>query len=341
MTSDSPTDSSPRRGKRVRVGRVKRARTSPLAVAAPAVPPPLSARARANITYPYLKPEELVRFFRYTWAATQSLGDVFSQPANASDYVAPYWHSYFMLQYLFGCRLSEPALIMDVDITPARARVKAKAVGKGRKKKVTKAKPAQPATIIIRRLKKSDEEAGFREHVYVADKRVLDAVAAAQAWKRRNQPEAGTVGPGQGRKAGAGVVVDDDAGMWANPFVFAATRRRETENVGAERTSQLRNADGWQAISRFTADRMFRQIATDIKLPAASRRSVVFRHTRAVLMLAMGASPETVQKAMGHVNLRVTQKYAAVAREYVARLDAAAGGLGTLRDELRSMGLGL
>lgn len=99
----------------------------------------------------YLTPEELRAFFL---AIRQ---DSFF-PTSTVD--RSFWYSYFLLQYRFGCRLSEPALIRNSDINPISA------------------------TITIRRLKKEKEPNGYREHVCVLDARACSAVAATEAWKR-------------------------------------------------------------------------------------------------------------------------------------------------------------
>lgn len=175
-----------------------------------------------------------------------------------------YWYPYFFIQYFFGCRLSEPALILDEDVN------------------------LQTKQIIIRRLKKQKEIEGYREHVYTLDSRVIECVKIARAWKEHR-------------------------GYGSNPFLFASSRQRNTKEVGAERLSQLRNLDGQQAVSRFTAHRVFRRIGAEIKLPEPLLHSQVLRHTRAVIMLASGASVEQVQYLLGHSSLKMTQRYLGVA----------------------------
>ena len=175
-----------------------------------------------------------------------------------------YWYPYFFIQYFFGCRLSEPALILDEDVN------------------------LQTKQIIIRRLKKQTEVEGYREHVYALDPRVIECVKIAHAWKEHR-------------------------GIAGNPFLFASSRQRKTKEVGAERLSQLRNLDGQQAVSRFTAHRVFRRIGAEIKLPEPLLHSQVLRHTRAIIMLASGASVEQVQYLLGHSSLKMTQRYLGVA----------------------------
>lgn len=74
-----------------------------------------------------------------------------------------FWYPYFYLQYVFGCRLSEPALILEEDVS------------------------FEQKQIIIKRLKKNSEkeDGGYAEHVYMADERVLSVVNTALDWKRK------------------------------------------------------------------------------------------------------------------------------------------------------------
>jgi integrase len=158
--------------------------------------------------------------------------------------------------------------------------------------------------IVIRRLKKAQEKDGYREYVYSADKRVLDCVDVAKRWKTHKHIE-------------------------KNPFLFASNRKLKT--VGAERLSQLRSLNGWQAVSRFTAHRMFQRVTTSLRFAVELRQSHVLRHTRAVMMLAAGAPPEQVQKLLGHATLRMTARYEEAAQNVRSQLSA----------EFLNMGLGL
>lgn len=193
-----------------------------------------------------------------------------------------FWYPYFFLQYFYGCRLSEPALILVEDVSFKKKQ------------------------IIIKRLKKAQEAEGYRETVYAADQRVLSMVQSVLDWKEKKHYE-------------------------ENPFLFASNRKRESDDVGAERLSQLRNLDGWQAVSRFTAHRMFQRIARSIKMPENLCHSHVLRHTRAVIMMAAGASVDQVQYTLGHSSLKMTQRYVSIAENLKGKLPA----------ELETMGLGL
>jgi integrase len=209
----------------------------------------------------HLEPSELQRFFAY-------------MP------VTSFWYPYFFIQYFYGCRLSEPALLLDEDISLDKQQ------------------------IVIRRLKKVSEAAGYKEHVYPMDPRVLECVKTAQRWKvHREQGD--------------------------NPFLFPSQRRRA--KTGAERLSQLRNIDGWQAVSRFTAHRVFKQISKALKLPDNLQHSHVLRHTRATLLLASGVAEEQVQYLLGHSNVQMTRRYLGVAESV----------RDTLNSEVLRKGLGL
>ncbi len=205
--------------------------------------------------------------------------------------VTSFWYAYYFIEYFFGCRLSEPALILDDDCNV-------------KKKQIT-----------IKRLKRAKEKDGYREHLYKdLDDRVLKCIDTALRWKKVKKNE-------------------------ENPFVFASSRNRKDKEVGAERLSQLRNHEGHQAVSRFTAHRMFRRIAQQIKLPEHLQHSHVFRSTRAVLMLAEALqkgpvddeSLQRVSTLLGHTDVKATQKYLKIAQSMKAKFDP----------EFFKMGLGI
>lgn len=199
---------------------------------------------------PFLQPEDVRRFF---------------------SVLAPqgFWHAYFYIQFFYGCRLSEPALVLDEDVN--------------RKKN----------SITIKRLKKSGET-GYIEHVYATNKQIVDCVEAAQSHKRKKKIE-------------------------NNPFLFASVRTLRSEG-GVERLSHLRKLDGWQAVSRFTTHRMFLKVAAQLKLPEQLRYSECLRHTRAILLLAEGSTPDRVKNLMGHSSLGMTLRYLPAAEALRAKL---------------------
>jgi integrase len=216
----------------------------------------------------YLKPEELRAFFL---AIRQ---DSFF-PTSMVD--RPFWYAYFLLQYRFGCRLSEPALIRNSDID--------KLAG----------------TISIRRLKKEKEPNGYREHKCGLDFHALRVVTAVEEWKR-------------------------GGGYEDNPFLFAARRRRDSQHIGDERLSKLRDLDGWQSVSRFTTYRTFCRLATAAKIPHELQQAGVLRHTRSVVLLAQGHTVEEVRQILGHSATRITKKYLPAAEQLSYAYTATAVG---------------
>ena len=186
-----------------------------------------------------------------------------------------FWYPYFF----YGCRLSEPALILDGDVS------------------------FEKKLIVIKRLKKTREADGYKRYVYSADPRILKVVKTALALKMEH-------------------VGEDNAGrVMLNPFLFPSTRRLPQAEIGAEHLSQLRNLDGFQAVSRFTANRQFRKIAREANIPG--RVTVyphVLRHTRATMLLAAGAAPEQVQFLMGHNSLKLTLRFMGTALAMRGRL---------------------
>jgi integrase len=211
----------------------------------------------------YLEPPELKRFFE-------------AMPKTA------FWYSYFFIQYVYGCRISEPALLRDTDVS-------------FKKRQIT-----------IRRLHKLQEKGGYHECVCKADQAVLDCVRIAQRWKAQKKiPSASSTVDG-------------------NPFVFAADRRRPATSLGVSRLSKLRTDNGWQAVSRMSAHRVFKQIAAEIKLPSSLQHSHVLRETRVVMLLASGMAPVDVQTYLGHPSIKMTESYIPLAAAVRAKfgLDA-------------------
>jgi site-specific recombinase XerD len=179
-----------------------------------------------------------------------------------------FWHSYFFINYMYGCRVSEPALMLDTDVA------------------------AQEQRIVIKRLKKTRGECGYREHSYFASAAVLDAVKTAQKYKQQKR--------------------------WtANPFLFPSSIQRGDE-AGAERLSRMRHqmTDGvmWQAVSRWTAMRVFERVAQNLGFPVELQHSMALRDTRAVLLLASGTPIEQVQHNLGQSDIKMTQRYTAAAK---------------------------
>jgi len=76
----------------------------------------------------------------------------------------PFWFGYFRLQYHFGCRSSEIAIVMKEDVD------------------------LKTNTIVIRRLKKRDVEEGFHEHTYELPPKLVTVLKAVGASVHKNNP---------------------------------------------------------------------------------------------------------------------------------------------------------
>lgn len=218
----------------------------------------------------HFTPDELLRIFQRLLKDAPTNGEAGGR----------FWYPYFYLQYYFGCRLSEPALILDKEDVSFEKK-----------------------QIVIKRLKKTSAAAGFREHVYGMDQRVINAVQMVRQWKK-------------------------DEGFDDNPYLFPS--RRTASHVGAERLSQLRDLDGFQAVSRFTAHRKFKSIVKQCRLPDSLCHNWFLRPTRSILLLASGMDNEEVKLLQGHRNIQVTYQYLARANHLRKRglsRELAAAGL--------------
>jgi len=89
----------------------------------------------------YLEPEELKRFF---------------EAAQEDDF----WFPYFWLQFYFGCRVSEPALVLKEDIS------------------------FEKEQIIIKRLKKKTKK-GYSESVYSLSSSLSTAMKRTLSWNKK------------------------------------------------------------------------------------------------------------------------------------------------------------
>lgn len=215
----------------------------------------------------------------------------------------PYWYGYFRLQYYFGCRISEIALLLKEDVSLDEKGIIVRRLKKRR----------FPLVPFIdekgrkrRRMDKTAEPgAGFKEHVYSLTPHLVEVVENVLA-----------VAP------------------QANPWLFgsrgSAAARRATPK---DRLGQLRRLESeghmWRSVSRDTAHTAFVTAAKVAKLPERLCHSHVLRHTRATLMLAAGAKPEDVKELLGHASLDITYTYLHVAKSLKLRMDTSAElGLG-------------
>jgi integrase len=201
----------------------------------------------------------------------------------------PFWHGYFALQYYFGCRVSEIALLLKEDVS------------------------FKTKEILIRRLKKrqwkkdGDEvkkvSDGFVEVVYGMTDALADAVQGVFD-----------------AHAALGIAQK-------NPWLFGSASLRPL-GAGDDRLMLIRRTevDGeiFRAVSRDTADTRFRQAATCARVPAHLRHTHTLRHTRATLALAEGMAEEDVRFLLGHSRIETTRRYLGVAKSLRLRLQTRA-----------------
>lgn len=231
----------------------------------------------------HLEPEELKRFFETLPAALGTR--------------AAFWNAYFRLQYYFGCRISEPAVIFREDVSLSTKQ------------------------IIVRRLKKRQfgsklvEEGGKKRRVKDETNKVGDGYAE----KVYSMPPALVKLLTEHMKA------TDEGKTKGNPWLFPSPRK---PRAASNRLSLMRRVDEHTAVSRHTAEGAFVEAATAAQLPEGLRHSHVLRHTRATLMLAEGAREEDVKELLGHSSIATTRRYLGLAQALRLRL-ATTAQLGT------------
>lgn len=279
----------------------KTARRSPLARTARTRPgPQFRPLPLEEDKRQHLEPQELIDFFKQlpapkTGGSSKSLVHETLPPPSAT-----YWRTYFFLQFFYGLKVSEPALVKESDFKKpgsAKAKIKAKLkirrLKKGRDPIDNNAQREARAKALRKGVRRVLKDAGgFDEYVYEPSACVVEAIQQMQAWKKTARKK------------------NDE-----NPFLFASERHRKNTVVGIERQSQLRNVDGWQSVSRFTVNRVYRKLATEAKWPEHLRecRSIpALKHTRAVFLLAAGVPIEEVRILLGH-SPKMTERYLPVA----------------------------
>ncbi len=234
----------------------------------------------------HLEPEELRRFF-----------DVLKTPERS------FWNAYFRLQYYFGCRISEPAVVFKEDVSLATKQ------------------------IILRRLKKRQfgtklvegDAGGKAKRVKDESNKVSDGFAE----KVYSLPPALVKLLSAHMKA-----TEADKRTKNNPWLFPSRRK---PRAATNRLSLMRRVDQHTAVSRHTAEGAFVEVATLAGLPEGLRHSHVLRHTRATLMLAEGAREEDVKELLGHSSIATTRRYIGIAQALRLRL-ATTAQLGTGED---------
>lgn len=235
----------------------------------------------------HLEPSELRRLF-----------DVLRE-YKTDKYFGSFWYTYFRLQYYFGCRVSEVAIVLKEDVS------------------------FSDKMIIIRRLKKKrfkHDDAGnkveigpgYEENVYglpTSLEGMLSEVIRTSAQRG----------------------VEDE-----NPWLFSSPYTRRFPRKESERMAAIRRVDRpaggfWRAVSRDAADDHFRTAARSAEIPDRLCHSHVLRHTRATLMLAEGAPEEDVRFLLGHSSINTTRRYLGLAKNLRLRRQSSAElGLGDL-----------
>jgi integrase len=230
----------------------------------------------------HLEPAEVQRLFTILREpAVEDGGRVFS--------FGPFWHGYFAIQYFFGCRVSEVALLLKEDVS------------------------FKTGEILIRRLKKRQFQKkgdeikkvgdGYLECVYGMTPQLADAVRGV-------------------------IEAHETLGISPkNPWLFASASAKGL-GAGDDRMMLIRRTeiDGqtYRAVSRDTADTRFRQAATCARLPAHLRHTHTLRHTRATLALAEGMAEEDVKFLLGHGRIETTRRYLGIAKSLRLRLQTRA-----------------
>lgn len=248
------------------------------------------------------------------------LSKLFDALKALPDDEGAFWFGYFRLEYYFGTRMSETALVLreDVDFDTGEILIRRLKQRRFPTKLITVIDPTtgKPVTDprtgkhITRRVKDplAEEGTGFRECVYTLPPHMLDVLRAVPKPPRK----------------------------WSgNPWLFWSPTAPlpDTAPDAVERMANIRRTTGgWRSISRSSADNLFRDTALDAGIPDRLAHTHVLRHTRATLMLADGAPEEHVQHLLGHSSISTTRKYIGIAKSLRMRLNTGAElGLGDLK----------
>lgn len=194
----------------------------------------------------------------------------------------PYWEAYFKIQYFWGCRISEPALIGLHDVNLE----------------------GQPAEIVITRLKKNAGNAetpeGVQADVHEVPAALVETLTAHLEF-RANLRESAWLFPSPKRRAWKPTLTER-----------MAILRRDAHDPKDAAVSRM---------SAHTAFKDFAD-AADIPDTRHLRRTHVLRHTRATLLVAAEAPLDYVKRFLGHEDLRTTEKYVHAAKQIQERYDA-------------------
>jgi integrase len=199
-----------------------------------------------------------------------------------------FWGPYFSLQYFFGCRVSEVALVFDTEVSLDQNKLIIKRLKKGKNAK-------RPDWVNDR------YPPGVMPQTYTLPATLAAEVETVREYKRRR-------------------------GLQANPFLFPSRFGGTERPQGSERLSYLRMAKGtdgrfYRAIGRTQAHRRFKKAADAAELPDNLRHTHVLRHTRATLLYASDASAAQVQHLLGHSSEKTTQTYLGAAKSMRDKYD--------------------
>lgn len=187
----------------------------------------------------------------------------------------PFWGPYFQVQYFWGCRVSEPALIGSADLSLDKQEV------------------------VITRLKKNagrkETPFGVREQVHAVPDDLLPAFESVLEWRVEN-----------GREDSAWLFPSLRRMHWRRPDLQErmGILRRNAEDPSDAAVSRM------AAHRRFKA---FAD-AAGIPRTQHLRRTHVLRHTRATLLIAGGATLDYVKRFLSHEDLRTTEGYVHAAK---------------------------
>lgn len=200
----------------------------------------------------------------------------------------PFWGPYFRLQYFFGCRVSEIAILFENEVSITRRKIIIKRLKKG--KNATRPKWVEERY-----------PPGMLPKTYTLPEVLVPELQSVFEWKQ-------------------------EMGLGGNPFLFPSKRRGNPRP--ASRLSYLRLAKGpdgtfYRSVDGSNAHRHFKDACEEADIPdmPGLRRTHVLRHTRATLLYANEASAPQVQHLLGHSSEKITATYLHAAKSMRDRYD--------------------
>jgi integrase len=199
-----------------------------------------------------------------------------------------FWGPYFRLQFFYGCRVSEIAILFASELSIEKRKIIIKRLKKGKNAK-------RPAWVEER------YPPGIMPKTYTLPEVLVPELQALAEHK-------------------------DASGLSANPFLFPSRRRGQVR--APSRLSYLRLAKGrdgrfYRSVDASTAHRRFKEAVEEAGIPdmKSLRRTHVLRHTRATLLYASGATAAEVQHLLGHSSEKITATYLHAAKSMKDRYD--------------------